>query len=428
MDKPIRRFLMLQGPHGPFYASLAVRLREAGCEVWRVGFNAGDGGLWRGKGYIPYTAPRDDWEPWLENLIEAKSITDIVLYGATRPIHRTALDVAAKHGVTPHILEEGYLRPYWITYERSGVNSTSPVCDLSIDQMATALEARPPVLSETPDSWGDLRAHMIWGAIYHGLLLTGSRRYPAYRPHRSPGVVRELGLHSKRLWLQPLRALIRIFATMRLLSGAHPYHIALLQLAHDANFRDNGPFASQEAFLDVVFKGFSEGAPRHHHLVLKAHPLEDGREPLRPLIKKLATRYGLKTRVHYISGGKLARLLKSAKSALTVNSTSAEQVLWRGLPIRVFGHAIYRRPELVSEQPLADFFTDPHLPNRDAYLTYRSFLLATSQVPGGFYAYNSRAKLLRQLPDLMLSESDPIVRLLADTDGNAASRQHIHAV
>ena len=43
-------------------------------------------------------------------------------------------------------------------------------------------------------------------------------------------------------------------------------------------------------FLDVVIEGFATGAARHHHLVFKAHPLEDGRVPLRREIRRLARR------------------------------------------------------------------------------------------------------------------------------------------
>ena len=39
-------------------------------------------------------------------------------------------------------------------------------------------------------------------------------------------------------------------------------------------------------FLAVVMDGFAKGAPPHHHLVFKAHPLEDGRVPLRAEITR----------------------------------------------------------------------------------------------------------------------------------------------
>jgi capsular polysaccharide export protein len=132
--------------------------------------------------------------------------------------------------------------------------------------------------------------------------------------------------------------------------------------------------------------------------------------------------------VHFVSGGKLARLLDAARSAVTVNSTAAEQALWRGLPLKAFGEAVYRREDFVSEQSAEAFFRAPKTPDRNAYLTYRAFLLATSQVPGGFYAFRSRRKLLRQLPDLMLDVESPTERLLGADRADAAAPQHLRIV
>ncbi|MEB3026010.1 hypothetical protein VJI76_09275, partial [Parvimonas sp. M13] len=42
-----RVFLLLQGPHGPFFDRLGRLLRDTGAEVLRVGFNAGDEFFWR---------------------------------------------------------------------------------------------------------------------------------------------------------------------------------------------------------------------------------------------------------------------------------------------------------------------------------------------------------------------------------------------
>jgi len=52
-------------------------------------------------------------------------VTDIVLYGDTRPIHAQAVEIANKLGLSVHVFEEGYMRPYWVTYERGGTNGNS---------------------------------------------------------------------------------------------------------------------------------------------------------------------------------------------------------------------------------------------------------------------------------------------------------------
>jgi capsular polysaccharide export protein len=196
-------------------------------------------------------------------------------------------------------------------------------------------------------------------------------------------------------------------------------------LEHDSSFQMHSPFNTMTEFLDCAIKGFAEGAPRHHHLVFKAHPLEDGRTALKADIRRLATDYGVAKRVHFIRGGKLAGLLNDARSAVTINSTAAQQVLWRGMPLRVFGDAVYDKPEFVSTQPLPEFFAAPTRPDLRAYRDYRRFLLETSQIPGGFYSAAGRRQLLRQVVDLLLSADDPYSAMIA---GRAAPRQHLRVV
>lgn len=403
-----RRFLFLQGPHGPFFAALARSLMVAGAEVGRIGFTLGDRVFWHGlPGFEKFEGTPDEWANALRARIEQDGISDLVCYGASRPIHREARSLAAELGVTVHVFEEGYLRPYWITYERGGTNAESRLMRIDTDHMRHALDVIRTPLRPAPDRWGAMRQHMFWGAIYHGLLLAGARRYPGFRPHRAPDPGGEFLLYLKRFFSLPLHRWQRGVATWRVRHGSFPYHVVLMQLAHDANFRDHSSIPSQEAFLRQVMSAFAEAAPQHHHLVLKAHPLEDGREPLRPLMKRLTREFALTGRVHLITGGKLARLLDRAESAVTVNSTSAEQALWRGLPLKALGQAIFDRPEFASNQPLDAFFKAPKPPDHQAYLVYRHYLLHTSQVSGGFYSRQGRKAALRRLPDMMLAQCDP---------------------
>jgi capsular polysaccharide export protein len=110
---------------------------------------------------------------------------------------------------------------------------------------------------------------------------------------------------------------------------------------------------------------------------------------------------------------------------VTVNSTAAQQVLWRGIPLKVFGEAVYAKPEFVSTQPLPEFFAQPSRPDNKAYKDYRRYLLETSQLPGGFYAARGRRQLLRQVVDMMLSPDDPYDAL---RHGTAAPRQQLRLV
>lgn len=420
-----RHFLFLQGPHGPFFRELGEMLRSAGARVWRVGFNRGDQAYWGGTGYIPFTGAPGDWPATLAGLFAEHAITDLVLYGDTRFIHAEAVRQARARGITVHVFEEGYLRPWWVTYERGGSNGHSRLMSLDVPAMRRALESLETDLIDAPAHWGDMRQHVWYGAAYHARILLANRAYRNFRPHRALNVRQEFALHLRRLLSMPFHAIERQLATWRVRTGGFPYHLALLQLEHDASFREHSPFATMTDFLDVVLRGFAQGAPAHHHLVFKAHPLEDGRTRLKADIARLAAAAGVSERVHFIRGGKLAGLLNHARSAVTVNSTAAQQVLWRGMPLRVFGAAVYDKPEFVSTQPLPEFFAQPRRPDLRAYRDYRRFLLETSQLPGGFYSAAGRRQLLRQVVDLMLAPDDPYDALI---NGHAAPRQHLRLV
>ncbi len=410
-----RVFLFLQGPHGPFFNALGRMLRASGAQTWRVGFNAGDQAFWFDrKSYIPYRDAPEHWPEVMQALIAEKQVTDIVLYGDTRPIHANAVRIAKTRGITVHVFEEGYLRPWWVTYERGGSNGNSRLMSLDLDQMAQALSHSGAHSPPPPSHWGDMQQHIFYGALYHWFVLFLNGRYRNFKPHRALPVSKEFRLYFKRLMLMPFHRLQRSLATARVRSGAFPYHLVLLQLGHDSSVQSHSEYSGMCAFLEQMMEGFAKGAPAHHHLVIKEHPLENHREPLRRRVRDLALKLGIKGRVHYVPGGKLAKLLDDASSAVTINSTAGQQVLWRGIPLRIFGRAVYDKPELVSQQEVSRFFAAPELPDIEAYQLYRRFLLETSQVPGGYYSRRGRRQLLRRAVDMMLRADDPYQAMLSD--------------
>ncbi|SEQ58682.1 capsular polysaccharide export protein [Loktanella sp. DSM 29012] len=407
-DPSARRFLFLQGPHGPFLYRLAKMLRAAGAHVSRVGFNAGDRAFWFGApGYIAFRGKPEDWTDTFRDIVVTGGITDIVLYGDTRPIHATAVDIARAMGLRIHVFEEGYMRPYWVTYERGGTNGHSRLMKMDVADMQAALARSDLEVPTPPAHWGDMLHHVFYGALYHWFVMFRNGDYRNFARHRDLPVATEAALYTKRLILMPLIALDRRIATLRIRYGGFPYHLVLLQLEHDASFQQHSPFTRMEEFLSVVMEGFAKATPRHHHLVFKAHPLDNERSPTKRIIRRLAKQHGVSARVHFVRGGKLAKLLDHARTAVTVNSTAAQQVLWRGIPLKVFGAAVYNKPEFVSDQPLPEFFASPDRPDSRAYKDYRRFLLETSQVPGGFYSARGRRQLMRQVVDMMLAEDDP---------------------
>jgi len=122
--------------------------------------------------------------------------------------------------------------------------------------------------------------------------------------------------------------------------------------------------------------------------------------------------------VLFLDGGPtLTSLLDGARSAVTVNSTAAQQALWRGLPVAALGRAVYAKPGLVSSQALDIFFADPRRPDQQAYWQFRQFLVETSQIKGSFYSRPGIVALLEALPAAMLAPVDPYDRVLAAVPG-----------
>jgi capsular polysaccharide export protein len=136
-----------------------------------------------------------------------------------------------------HVFEEGYLRPYLVTYERNGSNGHSRLMEMTLADMQEALKQSDLEMPMPPSHWGDMRHHVFYGALYHWFVMFANRRYPNFRPHRSITVTQEFQLYLKRLVMMPIHRWQRLIATARITQGGFPYHLVLLQLEHDASFQ-----------------------------------------------------------------------------------------------------------------------------------------------------------------------------------------------
>lgn len=414
MSESLKHFVFLQGPHGPFFKELAAALQAEGAQVSRVGFNQGDRYEWpEDYAYAPFNQPLDQLTDFLLGYFQWRKATDLVLYGDTRPAHRLALEAARRAGLRTHILEEGYLRPYWITYERHGANGYSRLMDVKLEELSAA--PPPPAREEAPPParWGSTRQHVHQSLRYHFQVWTRNGAYPHYQRHRELTLTQELLVWMRRSLRMPLDRTRRRIVEARLMRDPRPNFMVLLQLGFDPSMSAHSTFRNLTEMVEFCLKSFAEAAPDldpQTRLVFKAHPLEDGRERLHRLIPETARRYGLEDRVVFVDGGMLAELLgrKTVKGVVTINSTAAHQSLWRGLPTMALGRAIYDKPGLTSRRSdLKSFFTNPDAPDKQAYLAFKKLLETTSQIRGGFYADQDREFCLKPLVGMMLASEDP---------------------
>ncbi|MGB0855352.1 MAG: capsule biosynthesis protein, partial [Pikeienuella sp.] len=386
--------------------------------------NRADDGEWGDVGsYQAFTGRIEDWPAWLDRLMDERGVTDIALYGDTRAYHAHAVRIAKARGVTTHCFEEGYLRPYWITYERGGANGHSRLMDMSVPEMAAAVAGETRAQEEAPPIWGAAWRHAFHGFRYHFDVIFRNRAYPNFAHHRPTSAWTELGFYAKRLGVLPLLIPQSHMRESRLLKSGKAYHLVLLQLSFDASMRSHSSYETVGAFIDDCIAAFAAGASADQHLVFKAHPFEDGRERLEWHARRTAKRFGLADRVVFIHRGKLGPLLDRARSAVTINSTAGQQALWRGLPLAVLGTAVYDKPEFTQAQDLVEFFKSPPPPDAESYRDYRRFLLLTSQLEGSFYTRKGRAMAVSQVVPKLLGDSDPYDEVLAQ----AAAREAVDA-
>jgi capsular polysaccharide export protein len=391
--KPERRaFLFLQGPPGPLLHELATVMRERGMKVERINICAGDRVDWQ-EPATDFRGRFRDWPVFFDNFLREHQITDILLFGDCRPYHVSARGVAALRGVRTYVLEEGYLRPHWMTLELDGVNGHSRLArnkEWLIDQASTLPPEPylPPITASFPRRVRDTARHYI--AVHAGRLA-----YPFYRTHRPGSALLEaIGWGWKYL----LRGL-RQRQTDSVLSEIEgkPFFLFPLQLSGDYQIRSHSPFPDMRAGVSYVMESFARHAPDEAHLLIKAHPFDTSLFNWRSYIDHRARRLGIRERVHFIDGGDLQQLAADTTGMVCVNSTSATLALAAGSPVCTLGEAIYKVPGLTFPRHLDEFWSDPLPPEPGLYGAFRRVLVDRCLVRGGLASESAVQTLIKSM-------------------------------
>jgi capsular polysaccharide export protein len=181
-----RRFLFLQGPPGPFFRRLGEEMAREGIPVHRINLNGGDRRDWP-EGGVDFRGRFSEWPVFLDTFLRENGITDVLLFGDCRPYHLTAHGIAAARNVRTHVLEEGYIRPDWMTLEPEGVNARS---SLSRDRNWFIEEARRlPPEPELPPITASFKRRARDSYWYYHHVLTGCLAYPHFRSHRTTPIL-----------------------------------------------------------------------------------------------------------------------------------------------------------------------------------------------------------------------------------------------
>jgi capsular polysaccharide export protein len=411
-----RHFLLLQMPCGRFGRQLHRTLRNTGHRCTRIAINGGDlvGGF--RERTIAYFRSFADWPSWITSFVQAEGITDLICYGDCRPYHRAAIDALKPLGIRVHVLEEGYLRPNWITCELNGVNGYSALTELDLDKV-------PPL--PAPPEEHKLKAsnisYCLAGIRYYFWTFMLAVLFPRYELHRDLDIVGEASLWLQRLATWPWRRsrTERALKTIALLDK--PVHLVLLQLNGDSQIKVHSDFKSTRHFVEHCIAEFKASGAQDSLLVFKNHPLDSGVIDLDRVIAEEAERLGLAGRVFFVETGKLVPLLEKSISAIAINSTACHQALIRRIPTLVLGKAVFNHKQIVSRMRLADFFRMRPVKGKAAYEKLIAVMRHTCQFNGGFYSEEGRRILLPILTRALLDGMPDIKSFEAESGDSAGA-------
>lgn len=379
-----RTILFLQGPSSPLFSKCATWLERMGHVCQRINLNPGDWIFWRRRGGVDYRGRREDWPAFIHDFMARNNTTDLILLGEERPYHKSAVQAAKTLDVDVHVIEMGYLRPDWVTFERDGMSSNSrfPREPRRILEAAAGLPE--------PDWAVRFRQSFLREAGYDLLYNLPNVffwfLYPHYRRHALFHPLAEyagwsLRLLQRRRTEQAARALCeRLFAT------GESFYIYPLQLQTDYQLRAHSPYGDQQEAISHVLSSFAAHAGSAHRLLVKLHPLDNGLIDWRSRIAADAQRYGLEGRVYFIDGGNLDDLIERAEGLVTVNSTAAIAALRRLKPVKTLGSAVFDTPGLSYPGSLDEFWQKPFPADRALTSAFFRLLAHDYQVRGNFYS------------------------------------------
>lgn len=380
------KFLLLQGPLGPFFKQLASVLIDMGHEVHRIHFNAGDR-FYSGVGQCTdYTDSIENWPQYLAQFIKKHQIDTLILYGDCRKHHSEAVLLAKNLGKQCKVLEEGYLRPDWITCEDFGVNAASTV----LTKHDFLNENRVLNHQERIDLTGDTFARrFLFASLYFHAMWWQRHQFPHYQQHH----INASPWYQGACWIRSyFRKLAYKKQDSKILNTVinqfdQRYFLLPLQVATDSQIKCHSNFGSIAQLIESTIDNFALHAPKNNALVIKHHPIDRGHTQYSDLIEQKAISLGVKDRVFYGHELHLPTLLKHTKGIVTLNSTVGISGLIHTLPVKVLGKAFWDHPKLTSDQTLDNFWQNPKKPEAKDIEKFLATIRHETQIKGSFYKH-----------------------------------------
>jgi len=379
--KNCENVLLLQGPRGDFFRKFGAYLRKRGMCVHKINFNGGDQ-LFYPDDAVPFAGKLEDFEDFIEEFLREHDIGCLFLFGDCRPHHQIAKKVAHKKRLDVFVFEEGYIRPDYITLEKSGVNGFSDIPFSPYFYKALdALAEKAPIPAHA--SFGKMA---FSAALYHLAEVAMRWRYPHYRYHKKYSLLTEPCYWVRSAYRKALYK-HREKNTAKELSGdlKKKYFLVPLQVHDDSQVLFHSRYHTVEEFIEEVIASFAQSASKEHFLVFKHHPMDRGHKDYASLINRAAGRLAVLERIRYIHDLHLPILLKNAVGVVVINSTVGLSSLYHNSPVKVMGNAIYCIPGLTYQECLDSFWNNPGHVNKKLYNRFRRFIIDKTQLNGSYY-------------------------------------------
>lgn len=423
LPKQSQLIVLLQGPVGPFFSVLGKTLQDSGYSVIKINFNLGDSIYAGDVPAIPFRDGLDAWEAWFKQFLTGYLPDKVILFGDQRPYHRIATALCKSLGIDVWCLEEGYIRPDYVTFERGGNNAASHLPRRLVEYEATPYNIPRPVAI----AHNGFRP-MAWAAVkYFTAMKVGGVLLRQYKHHRNRQLYSEalcwlLNAYRKyRFSLKNSRLALDLIDRFE-----RKYFVVALQVHDDLQLRMHGAGWTMERVVEAAIRSFAQYASKNYKLVFKSHPLDRGHRTYTALVSELASLAGVADRVVIIDDAPMGLLLRHARGMLTVNSTSGLLALQRNCPVFVLGEALFRIDGLVSsgsEDKLNAFWRVPFVPNDVIVGSYINRLIHDTQINGSFYISSYLDMTARNILERIRGESE-VNRVAAEQARSAVeSRQ-----
>lgn len=400
------KIVLLQGPVGPFFRNLRRLLERRDFNAWRICFNAADNFYSDRKNRINFSGNLVDWCEWFRDFVAYFQPDMIIFFGSEREIHRAAKDIADEIGIKVLSLEEGYIRPGFVTVEEGGNNAQSRLAGTMPPQDYVCIAQD----RSEPHDFKGLVSMCFFGAIYYIIRSVFSYGAQKRTFHRQISLISEaycwIRNFSRRFRSQSTNS-----STIQKLIEFHDkkYILIPLQVASDGQLGRNALQWNSTRLIAASMKSFAESASRECRLVFKIHPMERGHCNHEKFILDTAAAFEVSDRIDIISVGSLGLLARHAARMITINSTAGLSAVFHGTPLMVIGKALYAHEDLATcamgSPDFKTFWSVGRVAERDIRKSYLAWIKDQALVEGDFYASLGIeigcSNILRRVEDLL---------------------------